>query len=179
MQSIYLILMHSNTLPSKIIKAFTGYPYSHVALSLERNCDVIYSFGRRKVHSILNGGFTAEHKHGAFFTCFNKTVCRIFEIEVTDEQYEQLKGRLDEMLECQHDYRYDMIGILPRLFGIPYTRKDRYVCSYFVADMLERVAVHKFDKSTCFIKPKDFEQLKDLNEVYNGFYRQYTGAAAE
>lgn len=179
MQSIYLIQMHSNTLPAKIIKAFTGYPYSHVGLSLERSCDVIYSFGRRKVHSIFNGGFTAEHKDGEFFTCFNKTMCRIFEIKVSDEQYDQLKGRLKEMLESQYDYRYDMIGILPRLFGIPYTRKDRYVCSYFVADMLERFDVHKFDKSTCLIKPEDFEQVQGLNEVYNGFYRQYTGAAAE
>lgn len=179
MKSIYLLQMHSRTLPSKLIKVFTGYPYSHVGLALEKNCDVIYSFGRRKVHSILNGGFTAERKDGAFFSCFDKTVCRIFELEVTDEQYERLKTTIDGMLVCQDDYRYDMLGILPRMLGIPFTRKNRYVCSYFVADMLEMADVYKFEKSTCFIKPRDFENLENMNEIYNGFYREYKGAVVE
>lgn len=66
MKKIYLILMHTNTIPSKLVKFFTRYKYSHVAISLDKNCDTIYSFGRRKVNSILNGGFVIQKNKVSF-----------------------------------------------------------------------------------------------------------------
>ena len=71
--------MHTKTIPSKFIKLFTRYSYSHIALSFTKNCNTIYSFGRKKYNSIFNSGFVEEHKTGKFFkkfTCFmffNKT----------------------------------------------------------------------------------------------------------
>lgn len=173
MEKIYLLLMDSHTVPSKIIKAFTGYPYSHVGIALEPHCNVMYSFGRRRVHSIFNSGFTAERKNGEFFTAFHRTMCRIYEIEVSDEQYAQLKETLTAMLTDKEAYRYDMIGIVPRFFGVPFTRKNRYVCSYFVVELLEKAGVHRFDKPVCLIQPSDFEALKDCKEIYSGYYRLY------
>ena len=62
MKNIYLLLMHTHTIPSKIVKIFTRYEYSHVGISLDENCDTIYSFGRRKLNSILDGGFSIENR---------------------------------------------------------------------------------------------------------------------
>lgn len=44
MKKIYILLMHTNTIPAKIIKFVTRYEYSHVGISLEKNCNTIYSF---------------------------------------------------------------------------------------------------------------------------------------
>lgn len=53
------------------------------------------------------------------------------------------------------------------------TSKNRYVCSYFVADVLQKAEIYNFNKKVCFIKPKDFEKLSILNEIYTGKYSLY------
>lgn len=173
MKNIYLLLMHTKTIPSKIVKIFTRYEYSHVGISLDENCDTIYSFGRRKLNSILDGGFSIENRDGPFFKKFNKTTCRIFEKEVTDKQYENLKNIIDDMKENIDDYSYDFVGIIPRLFGIPVVFKNKYVCSYFVAELLEKAGIYKFNKNLSLTKPKDFEKLEGFKEIYKGSYNLY------
>lgn len=59
MKKVYIIQMNTNTIPSRIISLFTGYKYSHVAISFNRNCDITYSFGRKKIYTIINGGFVS------------------------------------------------------------------------------------------------------------------------
>ena len=67
---VYILQMYSQTIPSKLIKFFTHYKYSHIAISFDKNCNVIYSFGRTKYNSILNGGFVKENKNGEFFNYY-------------------------------------------------------------------------------------------------------------
>ena len=50
---IYIIQMHTYTIPSRLIKRITNYEYSHIAISLDRNCNTIYSFGRKKYTSFI------------------------------------------------------------------------------------------------------------------------------
>lgn len=173
MNKIYLILMHTKTIPSKLVKIFTRYEYSHVGISLTRDCNTIYSFGRKNVNSILDGGFTAQLKSGEFFCKFKDTTCKIYEVDVNEQQYKIVKKIIDDMELNAIKYKYDFKGIIPRFFGIPVTIKDRYVCSYFVADVLEKADIYKFDKNTCFIKPKDFEKIGKCNEIYKGYYNLY------
>lgn len=35
---IYIIQMHTHTMPSRLIKLFTHYKYSHIAISLTPKC---------------------------------------------------------------------------------------------------------------------------------------------
>ena len=70
-------------------------------------------------------------------------------------------------------YGYDYLGIILRYLRIPITFKNKYVCSYFVADLLQEVNVCNFDKKVCFVKPRDFENINGLNLIYNGDYALY------
>ena len=173
MRKIYIIQMHTKTIPSKIINLFTVSKYSHVAISFNKNCDYIYSFGRRGVYSILHGGFVMQNKSGKFFKKFKDTKCRIYEIEVTLEQYNELVKRIKYMKRNSSYYGYDYLGLFLRFLKIPITFKNKYVCSYFVADLLEDVNVCNFDKKTCFIKPKDFDHVDGFNLIYSGKYVLY------
>lgn len=173
MKKIYILLMHTNTIPSKLVKTFTRYKYSHVAIALEKECNVIYSFGRKKLNSILNGGFTAENKNGEFFKKFNKTKCKIYEIEIDDEKYKRLEKLIEEIKINEDDYKYDFIGLIPRFLGIPITIKNKYVCSYFIAYLLQEAKIHDFNKNVCLIKPKDFENIDGFKEIYDGYYVSY------
>lgn len=170
---IYVIQMNTKTIPSKFVSLFTMYKYSHVALSFTKTCDITYSFGRRNLYSFLNGGFVIEYKDGEFFKRFSDTNCRIYEIEVTEEQYMSLYDEIENMMDNQDDYKYDYVGIILRYLKLPVTFKNRYVCSYFVAEVLKKSNICEFDKDTCFVKPKDFENLIGFNEIYSGKYTSY------
>ena len=174
MKKIYILLMHTNTIPSQFVKIFTRYKYSHVTISLTKDCKTTYSFGRKRLYNILNGGFSIQEKEGEFFGKFNKTECKIYELEITESQYEQLKQELLTISNNDRDYKYDFIGIVPRWFGFPVTFENKFVCSYFIAHMLEKTGIYSFEKPTCLIVPKDFETIEELKEIYCGKYLEYT-----
>ena len=173
MKKIYVLLMRTKTSTDRFIRFMTKYDYSHVAISLDKSCEDTYSFGRKKPHSILNGGFVKENKDGAFFKVFNDTTCKIYEVETSDEKYEKLKNIIESMEEKKEIYKYDYLGIAYRFFNIPKTYENRYVCSYFVADVLEKSNIYKFEKEPCFIRAEDFDNVKEFNEIYAGKYHLY------
>lgn len=173
MKKIYILLMHTKTIPSKVIKFVTKYEYSHVAISLEKECNTIYSFGRKNVNSIIDSGFSIENKNGDFFKKFNQTQSCIYEVEVTDENFNKISYFINMMVKEHKKYKYDYLGIILRLSGRPYIRKDKYVCSFFVAELLEKSDIYKFNKATCLVKPKDFANINKFKKVYSGEYLKY------
>ena len=174
MKKIYILLMQTNTRPARIVRFFTRYKYSHVSISLDKNCYTTYSFGRRNVKSILHGGYIIEKKDGKFFTFFNNTTCRIYELEVSDKEYNNLKGLLEDMEKNHYDeYKYDFIGIVLRYFGLPVVRKNKFVCSNFVAYALEKSNIYQFNKRTCMVRPLDFESVENAKKIYEGSYKEY------
>lgn len=173
MKKIYVILMHTGSIPSKLVNIFTRYQYTHVGIALEKNCFTIYSFGRKKLNWIFNGGFTIENKTGAFFSKFKQTNCKIFEIEITTKKYQKLQKKLLKMQKNADFYKYDFLGIIPRFIGIPISFKNKYVCSSFVATILNDLKICNFSKPTCLVKPKDFNNLLNLQPIYEGIYNLY------
>ena len=174
-QYIYIIQMHTKTVPARFVKLMTRYRYSHVGICLEKDCDTIYSFGRRSLRNILNGGFVEEERKGAFFQKFHKTACRIYELEVNKEQYQSVKEQLAYIKEHQDEYKYDFVDAVLRNFWIPISFNKSYVCSQFVAEVLSRAGILKFDKKICMIRPKDFAK-QDWKEIYTGKYTLYSGS---
>jgi len=173
MKKVYILLMHTNTVPSKLIKLFTKFRYTHVGISLDENCELLYSFGRKRIHSILDSGLTIERKNGAFFQAFHKTRCQIYEIDVTNREHQKLQNILENMMKYQNQYKYDYLGLVLRYFKIPFIQKNKYVCSYFVADVLKQSEILNFSKETYFVIPEDFSKLKKLKLIYEGFYLKY------
>lgn len=127
----------------------------------------------KKLYSIFNGGFVIENKYGSFFKRFNDTKCRIYELEVSDEQYNDLFEIINYMKNNRDIYKYDYIGIILRYLRIPISFKNKYVCSYFVAELLEKANIYNFNKKTIFVSPRDFERINGLNLVYTGKYALY------
>ncbi len=173
-QKIYILQMHTKTLPARLVKLFTGYKYSHVAISLDRDCEIIYSFGRRSLRNIFNGGFVKQSKNDEFFEKFNKTVCRIYELNIECESYDKLKNILSFMEANQEKYKYDFLGAVLRYLNIHIHFKNKYVCSTFVAEALQQSGAYKFNKKIHLVKPIDFESLDGAKLIYTGEYKNIT-----
>lgn len=173
MKKIYIIQMHTKTIPARFIKLFTRYNYSHIALSFDKNCNIIYSAGRKKYNSVLDAGFVEEYKNGKFFKKFFDTKCRIFELDITDKQYKRLKKKIQYMKKHEELFKYDYFGIIFRFFKLPVNFKNRYVCSYLIAKILTDTGITKFSKPLYFIEPKDFENIPNIVEIYRGNFLRY------
>lgn len=160
--------MYTETIPGTIVRFFTNYKYNHVLISLDNTFSKMYSFGRKTLLNPLNAGFIVEDINGPFFQKFNKTVCRIYSLTIKQEQFNNLKRILEEFEKNGNEYKYDFVGAILKYFLIPLKRKKYYVCSQFVAEVLKQAQIFEFDKPTCLVMPKDFENIEKCLEVYNG-----------
>lgn len=167
-KEIYIILSNSGTVPGKLVSRMTHFYYSHVMLSLHPDCREMYSFGRRSVRNFLNGGFVVEQPNGAFFTRFSETQCRILSLTVMQEQFQQLERALDVFISNAREYRYDFIGCGLRYFRLRKTFDQRYTCSHFVAEMLDRCEICRFPNGTMMARPEDFTKIPGVHTVYEG-----------
>lgn len=169
--AVYVVLLHSGTIPSRIVRLVTGYPYSHAALSLQPDCDALYSFGRRSLRNFLNGGFVREQRDGAFFRKYRESDCRVYRVDVTEEQYDLVEALLEPYIRHPDRYRYDFLGAFLRFFHIPARFRNRHVCSSFVAEILCGAGICAFSKPICMVKPEDFSHVPGFVPVYEGKYR--------
>ena len=161
--------MNTGTLLSRTIKLITRYEYSHVVLSLDDSYTKLYSFGRKKVYNFLNAGLVTYGIESEFFKKYKNTKCLIYELKVTDKQYYEVSKVLKSFEKNMNLYHYDIRGLLIRYF---YTnaksRENYYVCSQFVATVLQTARICDFNKPLKLVKPNDFNNLPDLNKIYEG-----------
>lgn len=169
----YIIQTHSGTIPSRVIRLVTKYKYSHVMIALDDSFSKMYSFGRRTVNNPLNGGFVIEDKDSKFFDKFYNTECRVYKFKITEEKYHLLTEILSEYEQNPKKYNYDIIGLLLRFFKIRVKRKNHYVCSQFVAEVIDKSSIYKFNKPFELVEPKDFDDLLNKEIMYVGKLREY------
>lgn len=173
MKDIFIIQMHTGTIPSIFIKLFTRYKYSHVLIATNKTFDKMYSFGRKTLFNPFNAGLVIENIDGNFFKRFNKTKCRIYRLCVTKEKYNKVVNLLNQFESNINDYKYDIIGLFLKTMSIPIKREKHYVCTQFVAEILENAHIYEFGKSNLLVKPQDFEKISNSNIIYTGYLNQY------
>ena len=92
MKKIYIVLTHTGTILSKIIKYWTKDEFSHVSIALDEDLKEMYSFGRLHPYNPIIGGFVHEKINKGTFKRFYKTKASIYSIEVEDNQFNNLKN---------------------------------------------------------------------------------------
>lgn len=170
-KKIYIILMNTNTLPSKFISLFTRYKYSHVVLSLDNTYTKLYSFGRKKLYNFLNSGFVTDGINSKFFKRFNQTTCIIYELPISLPKYYKLVKELKKYEKNPDKYHYDIKRLCKYIF--PYRVKQRdnyYVCTQFIGTILMESGIYQFEKDTINLLPKDFTKIPEAIKIYEGLF---------
>ena len=62
-------------------------------------------------------------------------------MKIERKKYLMLKKMIKDKKNHSLEYKYDFIGIILRYFYIPITFKNKYVCSYFIADLLAMIGL--------------------------------------
>lgn len=171
MKKVYIVMTQTGTLLSRVIKLYSGCEYAHVSLSLDKNLDEMYSFGRLNPYNPFWGGFIHEEVNNGTFKRFKNTVAGIEEIEITDEQYDNIKNIIKNMTERINPYRFNILGLIGAGFNISVHMKDHFYCAEFIKYLLEASGTNiNLPK---IVAPDDFMSIKNAKMIYVGKLSEY------
>ena len=108
---IYIVLTHTGTILSRIVKYYTRRDFSHVSISLDKGLTQMYSFGRLNPYNPFLGGFVHEYVNEGTFKRFKNTTTAIYSLEINEEQYEIIKNNIDKMEQEKEKYKFNIILI--------------------------------------------------------------------
>lgn len=172
MKKIYIVLAHTGTLLSRIIKIRTGAEYTHSSLSLDEDLTQMYSFGRKYSYIAFLGGFVKEGADFGTYKRFYKTEVSVFELPVTEEQYSIIEEKINYMKEHKKEYRFNVLGLFLAGFNKRIQAYKTYYCAEFVKKMLEIADIDTSELPE-IIKPEHFKNLSNAKLIYKGKLKKY------
>lgn len=174
MKNIYVVLAMTGTYASRFINFFNRAEYVHVSISLDENFQEMYSFSRIYTPFIVPAGFVHENFNKGVYASHQNGACRIYELSITEEEYQSLQEGLYKFKRNPKEYTYNYVGLPFMLMNVPWKREHHYTCSQFVAWMLqEHSGIIDFEKSYSLVKPQDFMKALKPYETYKGTIYNY------
>lgn len=171
MKKIYIVLTHTGTALSKIIKNYTKDEFSHVSISLDSELKEMYSFGRLNPYNPFWGGFVHEGINSGTFKRFKKTVCRIYALDVTEEQYDNVRGIIEYIKHSKQLYNFNVIGLFAVGFNMKISFENSFYCAEFVKYVLDKSDIK--NNLPDMIRPEDFKNIEDSSIIYEGLLKNY------
>lgn len=170
-KKIYIVLTYTGTILSKIIKIYTREEYSHVSISLDKKLNKMYSFGRLNPYNPFIGGFVHEGVNIGTFKRFKNTKTEIYEIEVTNKQYNEIRKIIKNMNFHKEKYKFNFLGLILASINYKYTKKDYYYCAEFVKYLVDEASLEL--ELPNVVKPIDFKKYNKLELLYRGRLKNY------
>lgn len=168
MKYVYVFLTRTGTRVANIIGMVTGDRFAHASISLDRELTQMYSFGRRRVHNPLYGGFIKENIHRGIFALFGDRQSVLYRIPVTDDTYAVIENTLRVMHSRKYEYGYNFVGLFSCAIGVPTNTRTHFTCSQFVSWILEYSGAATLPKNMGLMKPDDLTRLPNAELVYEG-----------
>lgn len=171
MKKIYIVITHTGTILSKIIRKYSKAEYTHISISLDKELKEMYSFGRLNPYNAFWGGFVHEYIDKGTFKRFYNTQAKICSLEITDEQYKTVKEVIKQFEKNKKNYKFNVIGLFAAGFNKKIERENSFYCAEFVKYVLKQAKINI--KLPDIIKPEDFKNIKELHQIYNGLLKEY------
>lgn len=171
MKKIYIVLTHTGTTLSKVIKGFTKDEFSHVSISLDAKLNEMYSFGRLNPYNPFWGGFVHEYINKGTFKRFYKTITQVYSLDVTEEQYEKAKNIIKQIEKEKEIYKFNVIGLFAAGFHKKIRMEHSFYCAEFVKYVIEKADIKV--NLPYAVRPEDFKNIKEMQGIYRGLLRKY------
>lgn len=171
MKKIYIILTHTGTTLSRLIKCYTKDEFSHCSIALDNELNEMYSFGRLNPYNPFWGGFVHEGISFGTFKRFRTTKTKIYSLEITEEQYSKVKEIINYIRNTRKILKFNIIGLLAVGFNKRISFKNSFYCAEFVKYVIENAGIRT--NLPEMIKPEDFKKLENIKLVYQGMLKDY------
>lgn len=164
---IFILLMHTGTPLTKVIKAVTKAEFTHCCISFNPGLDPMYSFGERTKTGEYGFGFLSQNTKADFYKNHH-TKYAVYCMFVSKEARDSMKNRLDFFKKNKNKMKYDCFGLIQVFFNKAADYKNyKYFCSRFVMDIIQ-ASGDKLDKVVSLWKPNDIKALGNISEVNSG-----------
>lgn len=173
MKKMYIVLTHTGTILSTIIKYYTGDEFSHVSIALDADLKEMYSFGRLNPYNPFIGSFVHEYINKGTFKRFKNTRTKVYSFFVTDEQYEKARKIIKYFEDNKQKYKFNILGLACVSIHKRIVRKNTFYCAEFVKHILKSARIPEANELPEIIKPEDFKKINGLILEYEGLLRKY------
>ena len=173
MKQIYIVLTHTGTALSTIIKYYTKDEFSHVSISLDEELEEMYSFGRLNPYNPFWGLFVNENIKNGKFKRFKNTRTDIYSLNIEDEQYNRLVKIINHFKMNTQKYSFNILGLACVSIKRKIRRKNNFYCAEFVKHVLKSVGITSVAELPEIIKPEDFKKIEGLQLEYKGLLKKY------
>ena len=171
MKKIYIVLTHTGTALSRVIKTYTKDEFSHVSIALDEELNQMYSFGRLHPYNPFWAGFVHEYIDQGTFKRFYKTKAKVYSLDVTDEQYEKVKYYIHKIEKDKEEYTFNIIGLFAVGFHRRVEKEHSFYCAEFVKYVIENAGIEVSLPE--IVRPENFKEIHYLKETYDGLLRKY------
>lgn len=171
MKNIYIVLTHTGTVLSNIVKYYTKYEFSHISIALDKNLNKMYSFGRLNPYNPFWAGFVHEYIDKGTFKRFRNTKTEVYSLEITQEQYKAIEKLIENMVQSRKKYKFNILGLFAVSINKKVSPKNSFYCAEFVKYVVENAGIEMTLPE--IIKPQDFKNQRNLKKVYTGLLRNY------
>ncbi len=170
---VYIVVSQTGTVFSRIIKAVSKKEYNHASISFSKDLSLMYSFGRVNAYNPFFGGFVKESADFGTFKRFKNTKILLLRIPVSQEQLINMENGVKEMFERRKDFKYNYFGVYFAAVGIVHKRENRFYCSEFVKEVLEKNNISGANNLGDIIHPMNFLNLDGTDIIYSGKLKDY------
>lgn len=147
-KQISVLLSKQNSLFSKTVYWISGRKYTHASIRLEGMGTSFFSFNFKGLCEERPKLFSARHTQQ----------CVLYQIDVPEDIYKELRGRLQGFLDRRQFYHYSRLGLVLCLLHIPHKSPGAYICSQFVADLLVRAGIICLEQDESVCLPNTLEK---------------------
>lgn len=151
---LYIVLTRTNTVMSNLIQILKNDEYTHAAISLDKELNHMYSFGRRNTYNPFVGRFKKEDINEGIYKICNTLPGAIIEVEVSEEQYVKAKVLLEHFISNSHLYKYNYKGLVHSLLNKPVCSDYSFLCSEFVYHILKESGIVDIKISRNLVRPQ-------------------------
>ncbi|MCL2137209.1 MAG: hypothetical protein FWH40_06795 [Coriobacteriia bacterium] len=85
---------------------------------------------------------------------------------------------MDDHIKRSHNCRFSYLGLVLCYLGIRIRLKDRYFCSQFVSEIIEKAEAVPLAKHSSLYLPDDFMAMNGLDHCYSGNLSQLVNPKA-
>lgn len=166
---VYVMLVHSGTTVSNLIKTISHSEYSHASISFDSSLDHMYSFARKDPKNPFIGGFRYESIGKGFYDK-KEIPYALYVVPCTEDQVKRMKKRLDYFVKNNSKFSFDFAGLVKNYIGYADEPEYRWFCSRFVADVLNAGSPEEFKyiDEPSLMDPDDFKKTNFARFVIAG-----------
>lgn len=169
---VFILLTYTATNMSKVIRFFTGDPYSHASISFDSSMVDAYSFGRKYKDDKMK--FINEDINiGVLKDVSENTNYSLYVTFVTEDQYIAMTNKLSEFKSKAEDLKFSFIGLFNIALGNETSRENEYFCSQFVAEIIKAANAGHLNRDTSLYTPYGLASMNDTYFVARGKLKNY------